>query len=149
MCFCGFTADAAENGIVSFLSAVYSDTGYEQQGKYELKKKNGKITEIIRLAMGVKGRRPFERYIFEYTDTEISPSRYSLMINYFIADGGVYIAYKGTLNDVNETGVAGRIIVNTVNKTLYILHVSYPRGLADTYADGVYNKVRHSMKLVN
>ncbi len=68
---------------------------------------------------------------------------------HFIADGGVYIAYKGTLNDVNETGVAGRIIVNTVNKTLYILHVSYPRGLADTYADGVYNKVRHSMKLVN
>ena len=88
VCFCGSAADAAENGIVSFLSAVYSDTGYEQQGKYELKKENGKITEIIRLAMGVKGRRPFEKYIFEYTDTEISPSRYSLMINYFIADGG-------------------------------------------------------------
>lgn len=68
---------------------------------------------------------------------------------HFIADGGVYIAYKGTLNDGSETGVAGRIIVNTVNNTLYILHVSYPRALADTFADGVYNKVRHSMKLAN
>ena len=59
------------------------------------------------------------------------------------------MAYKGTLNDEAETGVAGRIIVNTVNKTLYILNVSYPRGLADTYAEGVYNKIRHSMKFVN
>ncbi len=68
---------------------------------------------------------------------------------FFIDEGGIYMAYKGTLNDDNETGVAGRIIVNTVNKTLYVLHVSYPRGLADTYAEGVYNKIRHSMKFVN
>ena len=68
---------------------------------------------------------------------------------FFIDGSGVYLAYKGILNDGQETGVAGRIIVNTVNKTLYVLHVSYPRGLADTFADGVYNKVRHSMKLTN
>ncbi len=68
---------------------------------------------------------------------------------FFIDGNGVYLAYKGILNDGQETGVAGRIIVNTVNKTLYILHVSYPRGLADTFAEGVYNKVRHSMKLTN
>ena len=67
---------------------------------------------------------------------------------FFIDGNGVYLAYKGVLNDGQETGVAGRIIVNTVNKTLYILHVSYPRGLADTFAEGVYNKVRHSMKFV-
>ena len=68
---------------------------------------------------------------------------------FFIDGNGVYLAYKGYLNNKEETGVAGRIIVNTVNKTLYIMHVSYPRGLADTYADGVYNKARHSMKLAN
>ena len=67
---------------------------------------------------------------------------------FFIDGNGVYIAYKGTLNDTQETGVAGRIIVNTVNKTLYILYVTYPRALADTFAENVYNKVRHSMKLV-
>lgn len=68
---------------------------------------------------------------------------------FFIDGNGVYLAYKGILNNKEETGVAGRIIVNTVNKTLYIMHVSYPRGLADTYADGVYNRIRHSMKLAN
>ena len=68
---------------------------------------------------------------------------------FFIDGNGVYLAYKALLNNEEETGVAGRIIVNTVNKTLYILHVSYPRGLADTFAEGVYNKVRHSMKLTN
>ena len=68
---------------------------------------------------------------------------------FFIDGNGVYIAYKGILDNTEETGVAGRIIVNTVNKTLYVLHVSYPRGLADTFAEGVYNKVRHSMKLTN
>ena len=68
---------------------------------------------------------------------------------FFIDGNGVYLAYKGVLNDGQETGVAGRIIVNTVDKTLYILNVSYPRGLADTYAEGVYNKIRHSMKFVN
>ena len=68
---------------------------------------------------------------------------------FFIDGNGVYLAYKGTLNNGEETGVAGRIIVNTVNKTLYVLHVSYPRGLADTFAEGVYNKVRHSMKLTD
>lgn len=66
---------------------------------------------------------------------------------FFIDGNGVYLAYKGYLDNGVETGVAGRIIVNTVDKTLYVLHVSYPRGLADVFADGVYNKVRHSMKI--
>ena len=68
---------------------------------------------------------------------------------YFINGNGVYLAYTGVQNNENETGVAGRIIVNTVNKTLYILHVSYPRGLANTFSENVYNKVRHSMKLTD
>ena len=68
---------------------------------------------------------------------------------FFIDGNGVYLAYKAVQNNEDETGVAGRIIVNSVNKTLYILHVSYPRGLADTFAEGVYNKVRHSMKLTD
>ena len=53
------------------------------------------------------------------------------------------------MDNDEETGVAGRIIVNTVNRTLYILNVSYPRALADTYAEGVYNKIRRSLKIIN
>ena len=64
----------------------------------------------------------------------------------FIDGNGVYVAYKGTLKD--GRGVAGRMIVNCVNKTLYILHCSYPRSMADTFAEGVYNKVRQTMKVV-
>ena len=64
----------------------------------------------------------------------------------FIDGNGVYAAYKGTRKD--GIGVAGRVIVNCVNKNLYILHVSYPRALADTFAEGVYNKIRHTMALV-
>ena len=65
----------------------------------------------------------------------------------FLNSDGIYANYNGTLDDGIKVG--GRIIAACVDKTLYILHVSYPRGLADTYADGVYNKVRHSMKLAN
>ena len=65
----------------------------------------------------------------------------------FIDGNGVYMAYKGTKKD--GTGVAGRVIVNTVDKVLYILHVSYPRSMADTFAEGVYNKVRSTMKKTN
>ena len=68
---------------------------------------------------------------------------------FFIDGNGEYMTYTGTLRNDDETQVAGRVIVNTVNKTLYILHVSYPRALASTFADGVYNKVRHSMKMTN
>lgn len=63
----------------------------------------------------------------------------------FIDGNGVYAAYKGTRKD--GVGVAGRVIVNCVNKTLYTLHASYPRAMADTFAEGVYNKVRHTMAL--
>ena len=65
----------------------------------------------------------------------------------FIDGNGVYMAYKGTKKD--GKGVAGRVIVNTVDKVLYILHVSYPRSMADNFAEGVYNKVRSTMKKTN
>ena len=66
----------------------------------------------------------------------------------FIDGNGVYMAYKGTLKEGN-VGVAGRVIVNTVDKVLYVLHVSYPRSMADNFAEGVYNKVRSTMKKTN
>ena len=90
-----YTADYDDDGIVIFLSAVYSDTGYEAQGKYEVKKENGQITEITRYTPSGGEWKPFEQYVFEYNDTEISPSRYAAMINYFIADhGGNYYYYN-------------------------------------------------------
>ena len=74
---------------------------------------------------------------FDPSDTATRP---------FIDGNGVYMAYKGTLKD--GRGVAGRVIVNCVDKTLYIMHCSYPRSMADTFADGVYNKIRSTMKII-
>ena len=90
-----YSADYDDDGIVSLLSAVYLLTGYEEQGKFEVKKENGIITEITRYIPGDGGWMPYEQYVFEYNDTEISPSRFATMINYFIADhGGNYYFYN-------------------------------------------------------
>lgn len=90
-----YSADYDDDGIVSLLSAVYSLSGYEEQGKFEGKKENGRITEITRYTPSGGEWKPYEQYVFEYNDTEISPSRYAAMINYFIADhGGNYYCYN-------------------------------------------------------
>jgi hypothetical protein len=61
----------------------------------KVKKENGMITEVIRYTPGEGEWKPYEKYVFEYNDTEISPSRYASMINYFIANhGGNYYYYN-------------------------------------------------------
>ena len=64
----------------------------------------------------------------------------------FLGGTGVYANYKAA---VRETGaeIAGRLIVVCVDKTLYSLHVSYPRGYTDFYVSNVYDKFRHSVKI--
>ena len=90
-----YSADYDNDGIVSLLSAVYSVTGYEEQGKFEVKKENGIITEITSYISSGGGWEPYEQFVFEYNDTEISPSRYATMINYFITNhGGNYYCYN-------------------------------------------------------
>ncbi len=63
----------------------------------------------------------------------------------FLGSTGVYANYKATLQD--GTLIAGRMIVNCIDKTLYTLHVSYPRGYTDFYVENVYDKFRHSVKM--
>ncbi len=64
----------------------------------------------------------------------------------FLGATGVYANYKAV---VKETGaeIAGRLIVVCVDRVLYSLHVSYPRGYTEFYVDNVYDKFRHSVKL--
>ncbi len=59
---------------------------------------------------------------------------------------GVYANYKAV---VRESGaeIAGRLIVVCVNKNLYTLHVTYPRGYTEFYVTNVYDKFRHTVKL--
>lgn len=64
----------------------------------------------------------------------------------FLGSTGVYANYKAA---VKATGaeIAGRLIVVCVDRTLYSLHVSYPRGYTEFYVANVYDKFRHSVKL--
>lgn len=64
----------------------------------------------------------------------------------FMNTDAIYANYTGTTMD--DVKVAGRIIIACSNKTLYILHVSYPQGYTKTYVDGVYDKFRHSVKTI-
>lgn len=65
----------------------------------------------------------------------------------FMNADGIYANYTGTTLDGAKA--AGRIIIACSNKTLYILHVTYPKGYTKTYVDGVYDKFRHSVKVTN
>ena len=62
----------------------------------------------------------------------------------FMNTTGVYANYTATTTE--GVKVAGRVIIACSNKTLYILHVSYPQGYTRTYVDGVFDKFRHTVK---
>ena len=64
----------------------------------------------------------------------------------FMNADAIYANYTGTLT--SGVKIAGRIIIACINKTLYILHVSYPQGYTKTYVDGVYDKFRHTVKTI-
>ena len=70
----------------------------------------------------------------------------------FMNTDGVYANYTATIQKDRQTiKVAGRMIIACVNKTLYILHVTYPRGYAKPYIEddsSVYNTFRHSVKMI-
>ena len=63
----------------------------------------------------------------------------------FLGSDGIYANYSGTNADGIQ--VAGRVIASCVDRSLYILHVSYPKGYTDTYVDGVFNKFRNTVKM--
>jgi hypothetical protein len=64
----------------------------------------------------------------------------------FLGATGIYANYTAT-EKATGAEVAGRMIVTCVNRTLYSLHVAYPRGYRDFYVTNVYDKFRHTVKL--
>ncbi len=63
----------------------------------------------------------------------------------FMNSTAVYANYTATT--MEGVHVAGRVIIACNNRTLYILHVSYPQGYTRTYVDGVYDRFRHTVKI--
>lgn len=91
-----YTAEYDTDGIVSLTTADFSSFGPQQQAKYEVKKEDGRITEILQYTSdGEGGWQTFTKYEFEYNDTEISAARFASMINYYITNkGGNYYIYN-------------------------------------------------------
>ena len=58
---------------------------------------------------------------------------------------GVYANYTGTLTD--GTKVAGRVHATCINKVLYTVHITYPKGYTNTYVDQVYGKMRSTITI--
>ena len=64
----------------------------------------------------------------------------------FMNTDAIYANYTATTMD--DVKIAGRLIIACSNKTLYVLHVSYPQGYTKTYVDNVYDRFRHSVKTI-
>ena len=73
--------------------------------------------------------------------------RSNTAVRKFMNSDAVYANYTGTTLD--NVKVGGRLIIACSNKTLYILHVSFPQGYRETYVGAVYDKFRHSVKVTN
>ncbi len=63
----------------------------------------------------------------------------------FLGSKGVYANYSGT--NLSGVKVAGRMIAACVDKTLYILHTSYPQGYTETYVDSLFHKFVKTVKM--
>lgn len=88
-----YTAEYDNDGILKTMSAEFRTGPSGVQKKFETKKENGFITEII--VKGISGKTndfiAEKKIEFEYTDTEISAARYSQMMNYFaVGEGSNY-----------------------------------------------------------
>ena len=81
-----YTANYDPEGILRGTSAVYRAAPPGSVELFTLTKENGRIMEAVRSEQyeGQKAE-PEERYVFTYTDKEIDPARYAMMINEQIA----------------------------------------------------------------
>lgn len=99
-----YTAKYDNNGIVESTSAKFKTfPGSGNQLKFDVTVTDGKAAEVIlnnwapadnssdesASAESSEGTwEPDKKFVFEYTDDEISNSRYASMINYFLLEGG-------------------------------------------------------------
>ncbi len=97
-----YTAEYDANGIVNKTSAVFSvGVSSGDQEKVELTIEDGRVTEAIVSNYGYTSETDegkwenATKYVFEYTDIEISAARYAAMINNVVMEGGgTYYIYN-------------------------------------------------------
>ena len=84
-----YTADYDEDGIVALTSAEYREGQSGVQGRYEVTKAAGSVTEGTCYTSGLEGTWQVSSWFtFEYTEIETTPARYAQMINSFLMGSG-------------------------------------------------------------
>ena len=81
-----YTVEYDADGIAALTSGVFRAGPSGLQNKFAVTKENGRVTEAIVLIPNNEtgGYDEFSKFTFEYADTEISDSRYAMMINSFL-----------------------------------------------------------------
>lgn len=80
-----YTADYDGDGIISKMTGDFGKEGTSVDDQFEVIREDKRITEVVvQIPDADDSWLALTKYEFEYTDTEISPARYSLMMNYFI-----------------------------------------------------------------
>lgn len=104
--------------------AVSVDTQYDKGG----------LKQVIEGMLDTVGENGFVKY------SPSNTAERTLMDN-----TGIYANYTGTLQ--NGAEVAGRVHATCINKVLYTVHISYPKGYTETYKDNVYAQLRKTIKI--
>lgn len=79
-----YSATYDSDGIVVSTSVVYRTGNSGVDGRFDAYRENGLITEATVLNPDGTSWSGMTRFVFEYTDTEISAARYAIMINSFL-----------------------------------------------------------------
>lgn len=99
-----YTVNYDANGIIDNTTAIFTSfPGSGNQYKCDITIEDGRVTEAVRSIWATADTEnqeeasesenegtwePEAKFVFEYTDTEISQARYASMINYFLLEGG-------------------------------------------------------------
>lgn len=79
------TAEYDGDGIVTALSDDFGKDGKTIGNRFIVTRDGGRITEVVeQIPDEEESRTDLTKYEFEYNDTEITPARYCLMMNWFI-----------------------------------------------------------------
>ena len=116
----------------------------KQYSKSELDKEVKAARDSVRNALGFSKFDTYDTASYNFLKVRDTGSSSETPKYKFIDNKGRYTRFKGTLKE-NGAKVAGRVIVNCHDKTLYILVASYPGGDLQEAFENVYRKVRDTL----
>ncbi len=83
-----YTADYDDDGIISVMTGDFGKDGKRAEKRFVTTRDGGRITEVVEEIPGDDDSwTQLMKYEFAYNDIAITPMRYSMMMNWFLAGG--------------------------------------------------------------